>query len=434
MVAHLPSHLWQAVVACEDNRFFRHFGIDPIGVSRAILLFPDGGGGSTITQQLVKNVFLKHERKFSRKIYWGHGVYGIEAASAFYFGKRPSVLTLAESAMQAGIIPSPEHRSPFREPSRGKISQAKALRKMVDAGLLDIDSAMLLLKQPLCLRVEDPKPEDRPSFSQRLKSEEVEGSADQRGKISSATEIWDWEKASACFFLQENFMGSTHNVSLHLSSHTAMAMQGQEEEIKVRVRYHVKERKTWTVPFVHGEAISFVELERVVSNSQVDFSPSINSLLSPEASASFVLHTLSLMDNIPRVSVQDLTTPIAKHAYNKARNALERGCNTLLLTFTMEIIEEQSLPDRGELENLNEQTGLGVVPATDDEIGALKTNIFKELENKYLDCNICLEEFVEDTQVKQMPCLHVFHGPCIVEWLKLCNSCPICRSSLPHVS
>ena len=229
-------------------------------------------------------------------------------------------------------------------------------------------------------------------------------------------------------------MGSTHNVSLHLSSHTAMAMQGQEEEIKVRVRYHVKERKTWTVPFVHGEAISFVELERVVSNSQVDFSPSINSLLSPEASASFVLHTLSLMDNIPRVSVQDLTTPIAKHAYNKARNALERGCNTLLLTFTMEIIEEQSLPDRGELENLNEQTGLGVVPATDDEIGALKTNIFKELENKYLDCNICLEEFVEDTQVKQMPCLHVFHGPCIVEWLKLCNSCPICRSSLPHVS
>ncbi|RWR79360.1 E3 ubiquitin-protein ligase RNF130-like protein [Cinnamomum micranthum f. kanehirae] len=230
-------------------------------------------------------------------------------------------------------------------------------------------------------------------------------------------------------------MGSTHNVSLHLSSHTAMAMQGQEEEIKVRVRYHVKERKKWTVPSVHGEAISFVVLERVVSNSQADFSPSINNLLSPEASASFILHTLSLMDNIPRVSVRDLTTPIAKHAFNKARNALERGCNTLLLTFTMEIIEEQLLPDRGELENLNEQTaGIGVVPATDDEIAALKTNIFKKVDNKYLDCNICLEEFVEDTQVKQMPCLHVFHGPCVVEWLKLSNSCPICRSSLQHVS
>lgn len=213
-----------------------------------------------------------------------------------------------------------------------------------------------------------------------------------------------------------------------------MAMQGQEEEIKVTVRYHVKERKTWTVPFVHGEAISFVVLEIVVSNSQVDFSPSINNLLSPEASARFVLHTLSLMDNIPRVSVRDLTTPIAKHAYNKARNALESGCNTLLLTFTMEIIEEQSLPDGGELENLNEQTGIGVVPASDDEIAALKTNIFKKVENKYLDCNICLEEFVEDTQVKQMPCLHVFHGPCIVEWLKLSTSCPICRSSLQHVS
>ncbi|XP_058089555.1 uncharacterized protein LOC131236426 isoform X2 [Magnolia sinica] len=142
--AKIPSHVWQAVVACEDRRFFSHCGIDLIGIWRAILLFPAGGGGSTITQQLVKNVFLKHERKFSRKIievvlalilemkmskwkilcsylskiYWGHGMYGIESASAFYFGKHPSFLSLAESAMLAGIIPSPERRSPLREPSR----------------------------------------------------------------------------------------------------------------------------------------------------------------------------------------------------------------------------------------------------------------------------------------------------------------------------
>ncbi|XP_077250088.1 uncharacterized protein LOC143889678 [Tasmannia lanceolata] len=181
--AHLPSHLWQAVVASEDRRFFQHCGIDPVGLSRAVLSLSAGGGGSTITQQLVKNVFLNSERKFSRKvvemvlalmlerklskwkilcsylsmIYWGHGVYGIEAASAFYFGKQPSLLSLAESALLAGIIPSPERLSPLREPSRGRISQIRALRRMVKAGFLDIETALVVMDQPLRLRVDGPE-------------------------------------------------------------------------------------------------------------------------------------------------------------------------------------------------------------------------------------------------------------------------------------
>ncbi|GLJ48742.1 hypothetical protein SUGI_1027890 [Cryptomeria japonica] len=163
----IPSFMWQAVVASEDRRFFEHHGIDPKGLARAALSMSAGGGGSTITQQLVKNVFLTNDRKWERKvvemilallverhmskwdilfsylnkIYWGHGLYGIERASAFYFGKHPSLLTLGECAMLAGIIPAPELLSPYRDPSRGKKPQGRTLRRMVEAGFLHPEMA-----------------------------------------------------------------------------------------------------------------------------------------------------------------------------------------------------------------------------------------------------------------------------------------------------
>ncbi|KAF9619504.1 hypothetical protein IFM89_007252 [Coptis chinensis] len=83
------------------------------------------------------------------QIYWGHGVYGIESASNFYFGKHPTVLNLGESAMLAGIIPAPELRSPFNEPSRGKTSQERALRRMVDAGFIDIEATLSTVNRRL---------------------------------------------------------------------------------------------------------------------------------------------------------------------------------------------------------------------------------------------------------------------------------------------
>lgn len=176
----IPSMLWQAVVASEDRRFFEHQGIDPRGLTRAILSLASSGGGSTITQQLVKNVFLTNDRKWSRKfmemilaillerqmskwdilhhylnkIYWGHGVYGIEGAAALYFGKHPSVLTLGECAMLAGIIPAPEYLSPYRDPSRGKKPQARTLRRMVEAGFLDAATAAAAVNEPLRLGLE----------------------------------------------------------------------------------------------------------------------------------------------------------------------------------------------------------------------------------------------------------------------------------------
>ncbi|KAL2643012.1 hypothetical protein R1flu_010599 [Riccia fluitans] len=176
----IPCWLWQAVVASEDKRFFEHQGVDPRGVARAVLSLASRGGGSTITQQLVKNVFLSSDRKWTRKlsemilalvlekqmskwdilhqylkkIYWGHGVYGIEGASALYFGKHPSLLTLGECAMLAGIIPAPEHLSPYHDSSRGRKPQARALRRMVEAGFLDPVNAASALNEPLVLATE----------------------------------------------------------------------------------------------------------------------------------------------------------------------------------------------------------------------------------------------------------------------------------------
>ncbi|CAM6120596.1 unnamed protein product [Calypogeia fissa] len=178
--AEIPSWLWQAVVAAEDRRFFKHQGVDPRGLSRAVLSLATRGGGSTVTQQLIKNVFLTNERKWTRKfleiilalvlekqmskwdilhcylkkIYWGHGVYGIEGASALYFGKHPSLLTLGECAMLVGIIPAPELLTPYRDPSRGKKPQGRVLRRMVESGFLDTASAVEALREPLKLASE----------------------------------------------------------------------------------------------------------------------------------------------------------------------------------------------------------------------------------------------------------------------------------------
>ncbi|KAF9608419.1 hypothetical protein IFM89_009785 [Coptis chinensis] len=225
-----PSHLFKAIVAYEDRRFFWHCGVDPVGVARAVLLFPKGGGGSTITQQLVKNTFLTNDRTLSRKaiemllalilerklskskilcsylskasdIYWGHGVYGIESASNFYFGKHPTVLTLGESAMLAGIIPAPELRSPFNEPSRGKTSQARALRRMVDAGFIDIEAALSIVNQRLYIHGDVSEHHTKVYF---FSHEEPRNLNKGQVRIFGAKDIWDWERESKVWETREN--------------------------------------------------------------------------------------------------------------------------------------------------------------------------------------------------------------------------------------
>lgn len=164
-VKDLPLHLIKAVLATEDRRFYSHFGIDPIGIARAIVTNVTSDnmhGGSTITQQLAKNLFLTPERKLKRKIqeailavwletqltkdeilsaylnrvYLGSSAYGVEAAARVYFGKSAKDLSLRESATIAGLLKAPSRYSPIANPTLSAQRTKTVLAAMKDAGYI----------------------------------------------------------------------------------------------------------------------------------------------------------------------------------------------------------------------------------------------------------------------------------------------------------
>ena len=162
----IPRSLRQAIVAVEDSRFYSHKGLDPSGIARATIVNVEAGqieeGGSTITQQLAKNLFLTQEQSFTRKleeimlainlerhfskdeilemylntIYFGSNFYGVYEAAMGYFGKEPSELTLAESAMLAGLPQAPSAYSPYVDYMLAKKRQLTVLSAMVRANIL----------------------------------------------------------------------------------------------------------------------------------------------------------------------------------------------------------------------------------------------------------------------------------------------------------
>ncbi|MGH6619788.1 MAG: transglycosylase domain-containing protein, partial [Alphaproteobacteria bacterium] len=163
---HIPRHLAQAVVSIEDHRFYEHFGLDPIGMARAAVVNTFAGevrqGGSTITQQLAKLMFLSSERTFKRKVqeamialwlehrlskdeilvrylnkvYLGAGAYGIDGAAQRYFNKSARELALAEAAMLAGLIRAPSFLAPTRNLEAARERADLVLRTMVDNGFI----------------------------------------------------------------------------------------------------------------------------------------------------------------------------------------------------------------------------------------------------------------------------------------------------------
>lgn len=162
----IPLTMQQAIIAVEDNRFYQHFGFDIEGILRATLVNMQTGsiaeGGSTITQQLVRNLFLTQEKSVSRKVeeivlavdmelryskeeilemylntvYFGSGTYGIGPASRVYFGKEPAKLNLAECAMLAGLPNAPSLISPYVNFSAAKQRQAIVLSTMTKNGYI----------------------------------------------------------------------------------------------------------------------------------------------------------------------------------------------------------------------------------------------------------------------------------------------------------
>jgi penicillin-binding protein 1A len=177
----MPDNLKNALIAVEDSRFWTHKGIDYIGIARAlfkdILYLSLKEGGSTITQQLAKIVYLSSEKTIVRKIkeaqlaltiekelskkeilelylnraFFGHSAYGAEMASRTYFGKSVSNINLAEAAMLAGLVKAPNSYSPINDLVRAKERQATVLNRMVEEGYLKPAQAEAAKKQPLQL-------------------------------------------------------------------------------------------------------------------------------------------------------------------------------------------------------------------------------------------------------------------------------------------
>ena len=175
----ISPELKLAVVAIEDSNFYRHNGLNPYSIGRAALTnYKSGGvseGASTLTMQLVKNLFLTRERTFSRKlaeailairieqvfdkdeilemylnnIYWGHNNYGIQTAAESYFNKSAAELNLAEAAVLAGLIQAPEQYSPFLNYANTKRRQAQVLARMRTVGWITPEEEQAALKEPL---------------------------------------------------------------------------------------------------------------------------------------------------------------------------------------------------------------------------------------------------------------------------------------------
>ena len=180
-IANIPEHMINAVIAVEDSRFWRHKGIDYLAILRALIkdVIHIGlkEGGSTITQQLTKVMFLSPEKTIKRKlreavlalkieknldkkeilelylnkIYFGHGAYGVEMASKVYFGKSVKNITLSEAALIAGLIKAPTTYSPFNDLTKSKERQQIALSRMQEEGYIKQSEEENALKQPLYL-------------------------------------------------------------------------------------------------------------------------------------------------------------------------------------------------------------------------------------------------------------------------------------------
>jgi penicillin-binding protein 1A len=184
-LAELPAYVPEAVIAIEDRRFRSHFGVDPIGLIRALSENFRAGhvvqGGSTLTQQLAKNLFLKPDRTIERKlqevvlaiwleshfskdeilqlylnrVYFGGGAVGIEKAAQTFFGKSARDVTLAEAAILAAVLKAPTNYNPTTHPDAANARARDVLGNMVDAGFITKEEAVQAIDLPASVKASD---------------------------------------------------------------------------------------------------------------------------------------------------------------------------------------------------------------------------------------------------------------------------------------
>jgi penicillin-binding protein 1A len=208
-LAELPDHLIKATLATEDRRFFEHFGIDVLGTARALIENLRANevvqGGSSITQQLAKNLFLSNERSLARKIreaflalllearyskpeilkmyldraYLGGGAFGVEAASQFYFGKSVKDINLAESALLAGLFKAPARYAPHVNLPASRERTNEVLNNLVEAGFMSPGQVHAARLNPA--RAIEPEQSQSPDWFLDWAFEEVQRLAEGKG-------------------------------------------------------------------------------------------------------------------------------------------------------------------------------------------------------------------------------------------------------------
>jgi monofunctional glycosyltransferase len=194
-ISGLPDIVINAVVIAEDDTFFEHHGVNYKATREAMLhdvrKRKFSRGGSTITQQMIKNVFLSKEKTLTRKlreyvlarkaeeilskhrileiylneVEWGENIYGIEAASRFYLDKHASELTPAEAALLAGMLPNPRYYNPYKRPEKARGRQERVLFNMQQAKVITQDEYAAALQSPLKLRQEGSNRMDLSAFT-----------------------------------------------------------------------------------------------------------------------------------------------------------------------------------------------------------------------------------------------------------------------------
>jgi penicillin-binding protein 1A len=209
-IEEIPPLLIQAVLASEDRRFYEHWGIELPSLLRAFLANLRSGrttqGGSTITQQLARNLFLTHERTVTRKIkealltirleriyskdeilgmyfnqiYYGNGAHGAKSAAREYFGKQLDELTLAECAYLAGIPANPTLFDPRRRPENAKRRQEIVLGMMVDYGAISPEEATAAKNEPIEIVTREKRTMRAPYFVEYIRQQLVEKYGEER--------------------------------------------------------------------------------------------------------------------------------------------------------------------------------------------------------------------------------------------------------------
>ena len=336
----LPDHFIKSVLSTEDRRFFEHFGIDFFGLARAMVENARAGGvvqgGSTLTQQLAKNLFLTNERTIKRKIdeaflalwlethltkqqilklyldraYMGGGAYGIAAAAEFYFGKSAKDLTLAESAMMAGLFKAPTKYAPHINLPKARERAKEVLYNMVQAGFLTEGQIVVALRDP--------------------------ASPIERSVAEAPNFYLDW-----AFEEVKKIAGGRHRV-LTAKTSIDMTLQKQSEQAVERsLRDHGKQYRVSEAAAVlmepNGAVVAMVG-GRDYGNSQ--FNRATDAKRQPGSSFKPFVYTAAMMNGYsPKSVVRDAPITIGNWSpknYNRSysgpvtlKNALTRSINTV---------------------------------------------------------------------------------------------------------